>query len=809
LRIKLYCNMPTCIYKSTVLTILLAFISSVALSQTATITGVITDSKSEEALIGANVIVQGTSQGSTTDLAGSYTLKLEQGTYNLTFSYLGYETKTQNIQVRSGETLTLNIALTEEGTFLETTVISASKFERNIAEETVSLDVIKPSFLENQNIRSVDGALARNPGVVILDGQINIRGGSGYSYGAGSRVLILLDDIPVLQADAGVPPWGIIPIENIGQIEVIKGAASALYGSSAMNGVVNIRTAYPTSKPVTKLAVYTMSYNNPRKEYDEEGQLIPKDWWNFPALTVANTVVDMAEFKRPYEHGIILGHRRKIGKLDLVFGGQAQTSQGWRYGNFGSAGRVSTNLRYRLNERINFGINGFATGGVNGTFFLWNGNEGANKYLPLDLTGNPTKSSGFRASIDPFFNYMDEKGNRHKVLGRYLRIDNKNSNDQGNASDLYYSEYQYQRRLENINLTLSGGAVAQYVVAVAPLYGDTTLSNRNMAAYFQADKKFFDKLNVSLGLRVENNKQSNTDPETRPVFRLGANYQIAEYTFVRASVGQGYRFPTIAEKFVQTNLGPGIQITPNLNIQSETGLTSEIGFKQGLKIGGFGAYLDVAAFYTRFQDMIEFNPIVVSATPLILGFQSQNVGNTQIFGLETNIVGEGKLFRKFPSTLMLGYTFTNPKYVNFDAANEGENGVAVDRNGNPYNILKYRFRHTFTSQWDVTIHGFNFGVSGQYYSAMENVDRIFTAFIPGVLEYRESRLRDNWENKRPQRWYKGDFIVDLRLGYTFKAEENQCKISFLVNNVANLEYAVRPLLIEAPRTYTVRFDLEI
>jgi len=69
---------------------------------------------------------------------------------------------------------------------------------------------------------------------------------------------------------------------------------------------------------------------------------------------------------------------------------------------------------------------------------------------------------------------------------------------------------------------------------------------------------------------------------------------------------------------------------------------------------------------------------------------------------------------------MLGYTFTNPKYVNFDPSNEGANGVAVDLSGNPYNVLKYRFRHTFTSQWDVNIHGFNFGVSGQYYSAMEN-----------------------------------------------------------------------------------------
>jgi Outer membrane receptor for ferrienterochelin and colicins len=62
-------------------------------------------------------------------------------------------------------------------------------------------------------------------------------------------VLLLLDDIPVLQPDAGTPNWDDLPVENIAQIEVIKGAASALYGSSAMNGIVNVRTAYAGSEP--------------------------------------------------------------------------------------------------------------------------------------------------------------------------------------------------------------------------------------------------------------------------------------------------------------------------------------------------------------------------------------------------------------------------------------------------------------------------------------------------------------------------------------------------------------------------------
>jgi outer membrane receptor protein involved in Fe transport len=92
---------------------------------------------------------------------------------------------------------------------------------------------------------------------------------------------------------------------------------------------------------------------------------------------------------------------------------------------------------------------------------------------------------------------------------------------------------------------------------------------------------------------------------------------------------------------------------------------------------------------------------------------------------------------------------------------------------------------------------------------MENLDRIFTVFIPGITEFRQTRLRDNIEGKKPQRWYKGDFIIDLRAGYTFKTANNQSiKISGLVRNLANREYVLRPALVEAPRSYTLRIDLE-
>ncbi|MCZ2392637.1 MAG: TonB-dependent receptor [Chitinophagales bacterium] len=793
-----------------------------AYSQSSTIWGVVKDAATQEGLFGVNVILKGTTNGVSTGFDGDFSIKVHSGSHILSISYLGYQTKEVTVNIGEGETKQIDVQLDEEATLLNTIVVSASKFEKKLGEETVSLDVIKPNFLENQNLVTIDDAIERNPGVAVIDGQVNIRGGAGYSYGAGSRVLLLLDDLPILQADAGFPNWSAIPTENIGQIEIIKGAASALYGSSAMNGIVNVRTAYATNEPVTKIAVYGTQYATPPSK---DG--LRRDWWNMSAEelfeesgndVIVNKIFDQdsavigyefaepKRMRRPYEAGLSFGHRQKFGKFDLVLGGQMVSKQDIKYNSFDNRGRVSVQTRYRVNENVNFGINGNVQGGKSGSFFLWNGNDGINKYLPAALTGEPTTTGALRVTIDPFFNYQDEKGNRHKILGRWYKVDNNNTNDQGNFSNFFYGEYQYQKRWESINLTLTTGAVGSYVNVDAPLYGTkdgNKLKGRNFAAFLQLDKKFFNKLNVSLGARLENFEISETEAETKPVFRVGLNYQPAEYTYIRASFGQGYRFPTIAEKFISTSLGTAVAIVPNHILKSETGMSAELGFKQGLKIGKFNAFLDVAGFFTRYYDMMEFNPTVdpnVLPEGTTFGFQSQNVGNTQIIGVEASLMGEGKLFNKFPTTAMFGYTYLAPTYLDWDDVYE--------ESSTDYNVLKYRFRHMFTGSWDINFRGFDFGVSARYFSFMENIDQVFTLFIPGLTDYRDSRKKDNWEELDPKHQSKGDFVLDLRAGYSFEKNKNKYKISGIVNNVANREYSLRPGMVEYPLSYTLRLDFE-
>lgn len=84
--------------------------------------------------------------------------------------------------------------------------------------------------------------------------------------------------------------------------------------------------------------------------------------------------------------------------------------------------------------------------GESGTFFLWKGAVGRDKFLPGDITGLPTVTKSYRILVDPYWNYSDSKGNSHKLLGRYYKITNDNTNNQGNFSDYAYGEYQYQKK---------------------------------------------------------------------------------------------------------------------------------------------------------------------------------------------------------------------------------------------------------------------------------------------------------------------------------------------------------------------------
>jgi outer membrane cobalamin receptor len=744
-----------------VLLLILSLLTGIAAAQdTGTIIGMVLDASTNEPLPGATVST-GDNTGAATNVSGRYSMDLPPGEYELKYHYLGYIPQYKKVVIDTMQALIINIKLMPLSTDLGTVVISAGKFEQNIEDVVVSMEVLKPQLIENKNTTTLETAVDQIPGVTVIDGQINVRGGSGYSYGAGSRVLVLMDGIPILAPDANDVKWNFLPVENIEQVEVIKGAASSLYGSAAMNGIMNLRIATPGEKPETKINFFYGWYGKPKRD--------ALKWWD-------DKVQEL--------NGLSFSHRERIKRLDLVLGGQVYQNEGYRMGENEKRYRFTANgkLTFPKTPGLSAGINTNIVFSSGGLFFLWE-DDSTGAYIPQGgLTDSTTTLSLYettRTSISPYVSYITAKGSNHHLKTRYFRSANRNNTNQESVSTMYYTEYQYQNKITD-EITFTTGLVNIYTDVNSELYEDHVANNT--AVYIQGDAHT-DRWNFSMGARVESNAIDGKDHEVIPVFRSGISYRLASFTHIRASFGQGYRYPSIAEKFINTGVG-SIAIYPNPAIKSETGWTTELGVKQGFKIASWRGLLDVAGFRSEYRDMMEFTFGLYGPfepPSFGFGFQSQNIGNTVIKGIDISVSGSGNI-GAIPITILTGYTYIDPKQKDFDIATDTLKNTAN------YNVLKYRYKHLFKGDIEINPGKFMIGLSSRYNSFMENIDAVFEELIPGVKNYR---------NKHDY----GDWVFDLRLGYRISTN---AQVSFIVDNLFNHEYMGRPADMRPPRTYTFR-----
>lgn len=741
------------------------------------------------------------------------------GNVNFWVSAFGFAPLDSTLSIPKTGTVDVQFKLLPNTQELDIVVVSAGKFEQNLAELTVSMEVVQPALVEGKNTLTMDDVLQQTPGVVIVDSEPQIRGGSGYSFGAGSRVQVLVDDLPILSGDAGRPSWGFLPVENVEQIEVIKGASSVLYGSSALSGVINVRTAWPGGEPETRIQTYHGAYSDPPRP-------ITKYWENTAMVS-----------------GVNASHTRTIGAVDLVFGLSLMYDDSYKGPILNDDGTLTENGydpfdvdRYNADQRARFNVNSRwqsrkikgLTAGINTNWLkgeslatlLWE-NDSTGLYGSFD--GAATRTKQVIGNIDPFIEFLTDKGVRHTLRGRWQSLDNDNDNDQGNFSDVLYGSYQYQQRLDWLEgTTLTGGIVGQYTTSRGELYagggsdGNNTASNA--AAYLQVDQKVTPLLNVSAGVRFER-FTINEEEESKPVFRAGANYRLAEETYLRASYGQGYRFPSIAEKFISTAVGI-VVIYPSPEIQSETSWNAEVGFKQGFRIGQFVGYADVAAFMQRFDNFIEFTFGQWSDSPdlfenfLGLGFRSLNTGTAQVTGIDFSVLGQGNI-GKVNFTVLAGYTFTDPISTSPDyvyaksLADPDDPGFLDLYNEVTYansssdptgNQLKYRMQHLVRADLQATWRKWTVGASFRYNSSMRNIDKVFidldegTDAFPAILQTGIAE----WQRTHT----KGDGVVDGRISWQFHDEH---KVALVVNNALNREYAIRPLAIEPNRSVILQY----
>lgn len=382
-------------------------------------------------------------------------------------------------------------------------------------------------------------------------------------------------------------------------------------------------------------------------------------------------------------------------------------------------------------------------------------------------------------------------GDKHSLKTRLYSVGNATVDETKNSfSKVWYGEYRYLKRFgEQIHWT-SGVAFMKNTVK-AGLFDNHEGSNSGI--YTQLDANVVKRLKVSAGIRWEVNTLNQEVFLALPVVRAGLNYQAAEATFLRASFGQGYRFPSVAEKFVEARTG-GLNIFPNPELNPEHGWSAEIGAKQGFMFGTWSGFADLALFWTQYRDMIEYTfgyypPENPTLPPFdYVGFKALNIETARIIGAEFTLNGQGHL-GPVGIFVSVGYTIMDPvDPLVLDSLGRTDDEVYV---------LNYRRRHLVKSDLEAEFIGIFAGINLQYNSKMINVDEAFTdpllgnTILPGFPEY--------WETQAD-----GYLLMDLRLGWNISPK---FRINALMKNAINKEYLGRPGDIGPPRQLTLQIKL--
>ena len=776
----------------------------------AQITGTVLDNTDGTPLINVKIVAS-TGQKTLSDAKGNFTITPVSYPVTLVFSILEYRTDTLVVNAAGNYTLRLgNNEKTEQ-----TVVVSANKRAQKVEEIPISMEVIKPRLIENKGMVSLEQAVEQTPGVFTMDGQVSIRGGSGFAYGAGSRVMMLWNGLPLLSGYAGDAQWNAIPIEQASQVEVIKGASSVLYGSGALNGVIALSEKEPGLVPETKIKVQAGIYDAPRRK--------SLKWWG----------PDSSQRFNPMNQQIELFRSQMFKRTGYTLSTVFFNDRGYRQGETETRGRISGTLYFRpiKIERLKAGISFNYQFHKTGNFLIWQSADQG--YTPSGGADTSKAASTLtynianRLFIDPYVKYIDRFKNKHTLKSRVYLTTNQNINNsqQSNGAVVYTGDYGFQHTF-NSGGTLISGIYYSYNKVFSNLFGNHQSSN---AAGYAQFEQHVGKLDLTAGMRMEyftmDMKRGDSDFNLGkmtlpfyPVFRAGVHYELQKYTHLRASFGQGIRYPSVGERFTSTSVG-ALNIFPNINLTPEKGWAAEIGIKQGVKMGDWKGMIDVSGFINNYSNMIEFsfgfyNPKNGTAIDIytpqgiseltylqqtygytiqqIIGFGAQNVEKARITGLELSFNSTGKI-KEVEVVSLIGYTYMNPISLNADPK------YTVYNSDTTTHLLKYRFNHLVRADVEAVYKKWGFGISNRYNSYMKNIDKVFedaiagnTYILPGLKDYRKI-------------YNKGNITFDARVSYQVDA---RIKVSFIANNVFNTETTSRPGDIQAPRNFLVQLAMK-
>ncbi|TYP99642.1 outer membrane receptor for ferrienterochelin and colicins [Tenacibaculum adriaticum] len=563
-----------------------------------TIKGKVTSS-SGEILPFANIIIRGTQIGTTSNENGFYELKTSKKKLVIIASFAGYLSERKSVSIESSKEKTINFALKEHAQILDQITITGTRTDKRRTNSPIIVNVINSETLANVQACNLSEGLKFQTGLRVETDcqtcnytQLRMNGlTGGYSQ-------ILINGRPIFSPLTGLYGLEQIPANMIDRIEVVRGGGSALYGSSAIGGTVNVITKVP------KRNTYSFGYtyqntkgisdhifagnatvinedkntgasffvnNRNRSTYDANGD-------NFSELPeLKNTSFGTNLFFLPTENQ----------KLEINFNKLNE----YRYG--GEMVNKASHLALQSEERIHDVYMGNIDYQIN-----FNKNKSSLiTYISTQYTDREHYTGIFPNEVNDIQNHIE-----NPPYGT-------------SETTTFQGGLQLNHTLENFLgedniITLGGEFVEDNVFDIIEAYKyKVDQLTQNIGLFFQCDWEINDKWNLLAGIRFDNhslNNKANNKSAINNVFspRISLLYKPFKKTQIRATWGTGFRAPQAFDTDLHIAFAGGgisrVQLASDLRKEKSNSYNLSFNYDKPTEHYIYG--FTIESFYTKLDD---------------------------------------------------------------------------------------------------------------------------------------------------------------------------------------------------------------
>ena len=660
----------------------------------APVEGTVIDS-SGRVLVGADVFLRDLDSGleihQVTDNEGRFQFLAERGRYQVTAAMSGFDSTTQDLNLEQSGPAGLRLQLSPAPLDTQVVVVSGSREQELIENSTTKVDVIPKRMLHDSGYETVRDVLAEEPGIVTRSGASGNVSETQIQGIDSRQSLILIDGLPVVGAKGikrGILNMDRQSIGRLERIEIVKGASSAVYGSDAIGGVINMITREPRYPLEASVTTSGGSLNR----FDMRADVgFVKDKWS----------------------GFFEAERHKQNPFNLIPSRFGTTGPGFhRYDYLGKLG-------YEFSER--FKLRATAHAFVNQDKGAYYSEAGPTDSITDDTAQHYAVSADVgltpltRWNLRGFYGKYDESS----VLDILPQPGPINS-----VANLNQRLYRLDSSISHVlgaHQLLQGGVewTQDEYRGFNRVLGDNDGQGIDMVDLWINDRvSLHERFILTLGSRFNRHNLYGNHfvPRASGLFRVAGNFRL------RGTVGRGFRSPDLGQLFFRfQNPTHHYQVIGNTHLQPERSTSYQAGFDYGADSFRFAAnffrndiqeliqaeYIGFPTNPGEMQGLLRTYGIATEFSPALFRafYLYRNVDNVYTSGVESKL--ELKLTRNL--LISTGYTYLDARDKATDAFLSGRHrhhgNFRIFYSSNRFGGWRTNLRGTYFSKWPVSGRG--------------------------------------------------------------------------------------------------------